>query len=353
LAFANALGEHLVVNRYAWVILGNEPTIDAVATLASLDWVRDIFPIDLRRSEHALDRIMCKATFTEAADAAGIRVPPSWGCLTVADLNHAIDALGLPVIIKPTRGWAGDGVFAIRDRTEIETIFDKARLRAPLIVQRLLAGDVGSTQMLLDHGTPVCWFSSFKRQVWPGEFGPSCVREIFEDPQIEPILTKIGEVTGFHGLCGIDWLRGADGQISVLEFNPRPTPSMDVGRFAGVDFSRSIAAMVSGSRLVQRPRTVRGLMVYLFPQHPTRCMMTHDLAGLSKWLPFVARHSVPWNEPSILLGDSRILLRQFATMIKSDVRRSIIAFKRWVKRLLHLHRSESAAPPRAPAPRAG
>jgi glutathione synthase/RimK-type ligase-like ATP-grasp enzyme len=339
-AFVAALRDHFAQapERYEWLILGNEPTLDAVARCGSPDWTRGFFPVD-PADEQAIARITCKAAFAKACDAAGVPVPMSCAASSLDELRSAAGAIGYPMIIKPNRGWAGDGVRKVRDETELITAYGQVRDLQPFIAQRFLDGKVGSTQMLLDHGVPVCWSSSLKRQCWPEPFGPGCVREMCDDPQIEPILRAVGGVTGFHGLCGIDWIRRADDErIVVLEFNPRPTPAFEAARFAGVDFARSIAAMLSGQRDVQRPvaaaASAKPVCVYMFPQHPKRCLMTRDLRGLLAWLPFAAKHAIPWDEPRLLWADLRVLLRQTWPLARSEGYRLLGSFKSWVKQRL-------------------
>src|SRR5207248_1425247 len=120
---------------------------------------------------------------------------------------------------------------------------------------------------LFDHGTLICWLAASIHRPWPGPYGPASVREIVSRPQLETVLERIGRITGYHGLCGIDLIQDARDQLLVLELNARPTNGYHPGRVVGVDFAKSIRAMLPGTRYVQRPQLGRGRppAVYLFP----------------------------------------------------------------------------------------
>src|SRR5581483_6980339 len=101
----------------------------------------------------------------------------------------------------------------------------------------------------------------------------------------------------------IDWMHNSvDDSLRVLEFNPRPTPCYHLGRFAGVDFAKSIQGLLRGEKCLQRPcENGRKQSVYLFPQHPERCLEMREFGRLVHWLPGMAAHDVPWDEPRMLL----------------------------------------------------
>ncbi len=297
--FAAELRNHVQGGQceYAWVIFGDESTLSGVFDSRDESWPGKFFPVEPTRE--CFDRIMTKAAFTAAAGEFGVPIPKSFTCQSVDEVIIAVGSVGLPAVLKTTRGAGGDGVRVVLAERELAGVLHDLRHRFPLVVQEYVSGQVGSTQLLLDHGVPICWMAADKTECHPRPLGPSCVRRIVLHPQMESIIVAVGKLTGFHGLCGIDWIARADGSIVVLEFNPRPTPAMHLGPLAGADPAKAIRAMLAGERCVQRPRKAADLRstVYMFPQHIRRCLAEGDFASLLNWVPGRATHDVPWNEP--------------------------------------------------------
>jgi predicted ATP-grasp superfamily ATP-dependent carboligase len=103
---------------------------------------------------------------------------------------------------------------------------------------------------------------------WPNCYGPSGGGKLVDNPQIEPILRILGEMTGFHGLCSIDWIEETStGRCLVIEFNPRATPSFFAGPAAGVDFSQGLRQAGTAESVRQRPRAEsNGKLFLMFPE---------------------------------------------------------------------------------------
>lgn len=299
-----ALRRHLEEHphRYRWVIFGDEPSLAEAAARRTEPWVRPWLPVS--PDTDALDIILSKAPFAEACQKTGIPFPRTHLCHNWDEVAAAAEAIGFPLILKNPYGNGGFGVRKVSDLAALRQAYEPWKDVQPLLVQQLMQGRLGACEMLYDHGQLVCWFASYIMQCWPDTFGPSTTRQVMTHPEMEPLLRRLGEILGYHGLCGIDWFHDpVDDSLVVLEFNARPTTCYHLGRFAGVDFAQSIRAMLTGSRLEQRPQVAPGAgpTVYLFPQHIFRCLGAPDLRGLLHWVPGMDCHDVPWNEPRMLL----------------------------------------------------
>jgi predicted ATP-grasp superfamily ATP-dependent carboligase len=221
--------------------------------------------------------------------------------------------------VKTSLGFGGNGVIRVNNPRELHTAFEKFRHRTPLVVQEFVAGRIGTTQMVLDHGKVLYWMPTFVTKCCPEPYGPSCVRVFLDETdlaQMKPIVENVAKMTNFRGMCGIDWIQRKDGSFAVLELNPRPTPAMELGRFAGVDCGEAVQALLTGKnvRLTPEPVTGRKKTVYLFPQHVQRCLCYHKYRDLRFWLPFAATHDIPWCEPK-LMASSLWRLMKLATRI--------------------------------------
>jgi hypothetical protein len=300
-----ALHEHLRNHKYDWIILGDEPTLVAIAAdnTEGGTWRDGWFPVaDL---ENGIPLITSKTVFTAAAPNFGIPVPQSRVCNNLAEVRAAVEQLGFPLMFKCARGFASNGVAKVRNSAEALSAFERFEARLPLVVQQFVEGRLGSTQMMFDHGKPICWVPAYKPVCWPEPFGTSCVREMLDQQSIDamkPIVDNIGRMTEFHGLCGMDWIQQADGSFRILEFNPRPTTVMHLGPLSGVDCTDSIRAMLRGQELVQNPKAATQARVYMFPQFLRRAVRDGRWSDFRYYVPFVAYHDIPWEEPGFVVS---------------------------------------------------
>jgi hypothetical protein len=325
--FSRALREHLEQNpgRYAWVLVGDENAVIELAENQDKSWLRGWFPVD--PDGPAVQIIHSKTDFTAAAAKAGLPVPGSKTCNDHREVVEAAESFGYPVMLKAEHGFGGTGVGRANSSAELEQLFGTLADRLPLVVQKFEVGRVGSTQILFNRGQLVCWASSYKVDVFPEPYGPSSAREFMVHPDFQEILNGVGRLTGFHGLCAIDWIqRDSDKSISIIEFNPRPAPLVHLGHCSGVSFSAAIADMLAGRFELRPPRDMGARTVYLFPQNLARCIEGRywkDL--LAHWTPGLCRHDVPWNQPGLLWSQTRALLKRLKRVLAADISRTFKA----------------------------
>jgi carbamoylphosphate synthase large subunit len=266
---AGVLKDHLEahVDGYVWTIIGDEPLLREISRRRNEEWVKGIFPVD--PSGEGADIITSKTAFSVAASRVGLPVPPFHVSATLEEVEEAVEDLGLPVAMKESYGSGGIEVRIVSDRQGLAGAFDNLKIGVPLLVQAFVPGLVGSTEVLYDHGRPLCWNSTYTVETYPRGTGASCIREVTVPPAIERIVGDVGSLLGFHGLGGIDWIHDTkNGVLKVIEFNPRPTPGYHFGYVGGVDFSLAVRSMLEGKEMVQKPCLVddgRGARVSMFP----------------------------------------------------------------------------------------
>jgi len=281
---------------YSWVLIADEPLLRVFLKHPAGPVLARLAP--MTDDPLALARILSKVSFNQDAQKVGVPVP-SFRVLTDENDRPRQSLRGAPTVAKMEESLSGSGVRVIKTEEEHEAA--KAELTArPLMFQQYKPGRVGATGVLFNHGEPKCWFSYFLSHNWPHAYASSSALDIYWHPAIEPILTKIGKMTNFHGLCGIDWVMDDEsGAPLVLELNPRPTPGIYAGHVAGVDFPRAIAEWMDGDPTIHRPSEKASSFHRMFPQNLFWSIDNHDAFEFFR----------TWQDAPI--SDSKLLASQF------------------------------------------
>ena len=128
------------------------------------------------------------------------------------------------------------------------------------------------------------------------------------DNQIEPLLRALAKTVTFHGLCAIDWIQEAGtGRIFVIEFNPRPTPSLYAGTYSGVSFSRAIAGLLHGGAVPERPAVDAAGEFVMFPESMYHAIDSQNLGLIARSVA-----SAPFHDPGLLFANVRRILTHYA-----------------------------------------
>ena len=96
---------------------------------------------------------------------------------------------------------------------------------------------------LWDHGRPVAGFTARRTRQYPLEFSyTSTFVETVDAPDVQAASERFLGAIGHHGLVEIEYKRDArDGQLKLLDINPRPWSWFSLAAAAGVDFGAAIA----------------------------------------------------------------------------------------------------------------
>ncbi len=308
-AYVDALRDAVWAHRYAWVLIADDPLLVALRARAARGerWVRDLLPI---AGDHPWAAIVAsKTAFAELGTAAGLPVPPSRTCVSLADAQRAAGELGVPFMLKQSSGFAGLGVRLVVDRADVARAWGELAPAEPVVAQRYVDGPVGNTIFLMDRGRPICWMSAYKARTFQGPFGPSSARRFMVHDDIAPLVRRIGALTRYHGFGAVDWIHGADDRLHAIELNTRPVPTIHMGPRAGVDFARAVRELLEGTATVQVPPPPP-------PDAPVHAMFPEDIYRLAHDRRLDApawSADVPWTDPRLLLYH----LRHFARVLRS------------------------------------
>jgi FAD-dependent urate hydroxylase len=208
--------------------------------------------------EQALTVAVDKTLTLSFAENLGMRVPRGAFVTDMADAEAAIDDVGLPAVVKPTRSWAqgagvGQRLVAVVARTRSEAL---TAIRAVLsagnevVLQEWLPGDREAISFFHARGRTWARFAQRADRTFPPLGGNSVVRESIPLPEdLAPAAERLICELGLDGYSEVEFRRDAEGRGALMEVNPRLSASVEIAARAGVPFPRLLHDWVSGAPL--------------------------------------------------------------------------------------------------------
>jgi predicted ATP-grasp superfamily ATP-dependent carboligase len=264
--------------KYDKILLGDDPLIWELASRRDEPWARELLPC--AADDETIDFLIFKTNFIQGCSKNDIPIPPSFVCGNADQVRHAVREIGFPLILKRNQGHSGEGVRVVHSEREL----DGLDMKSAVVVQKLIEGKICSAAALYKEGALLGFYSYFRSRTW-GPLGSSTAVEFHVFPQLRDVLERLGRISKFDGLCGIDFMHEeSTSRIYILEQNFRPTLTMLLGTKVGVDF---IALLRNRDRpaalpMVQDP-TVHAV-VPLFPSDIVRAISQRDFRILLRWL---------------------------------------------------------------------
>jgi len=243
-----------------------------------------------------------KAALARQAAAAGVPVPPGDA---VDDERAALDlaeALGYPVIVRPTVGTASSGVMRCRDAAGVRRAMRELPQpvgwippgAARALLQRMLTGRHANHPAVAWQGRELAGFTRVAVRQFP-EGGPSSVARYTPNPGIAAANARLLGAIGLTGFASTEYLIDDDtGVAHLIEINRRMTPATHTGPRVGVDIASALAAACANRPWNGPTDAPEGtdLTLALFPQEWLR-----DRAS-----PFLSTcaNDAPWDDPALL-----------------------------------------------------
>jgi predicted ATP-grasp superfamily ATP-dependent carboligase len=313
-------GDELVRRLVRWGYQQPEPPVlfyqdDRALLLASRhrDQLRQAFRYVIP-DQQLVEQLVDKQQFQKLAEKLKLPVPKA----VSADPSRELPPSGVafPVIVKPlTRRndlWnpVGGGGKAVRYDTPeaLRAAWPMlAGMGARVLVQELIPGPESQIESyhvyVDDKGDVVADFTGRKIRTYPVAYGDSTALEITDAWDVTELGRKVVKTLRLKGVAKLDFKRAPDGQLLLLEINPRFTLWNHLGAVAGVN----IPALVYGD-LTGRPRPTAA---------PVRagvqwCKVWSDQAAaraggmsLLRWLPWAlgceAKSAFAWDDPMPLI----------------------------------------------------
>jgi D-aspartate ligase len=252
--FLAELGDAL--GRPAPIIPTHDEPLNAIARGRERLGERFLYPFP---GWETLAPMQKKRSQVERAQELGVPVPATRHPETAAEARAAADAIGYPVLVKPSeptgfkRRFHGKQAFRCESGAEVEANFELAREHEPM-VQELIPGDDDELYMLGSYlaadGEALGLFSGRKLLQTPPGIGTCRIGEaIWVDGVVEQGL-RLLRGFGFHGLSQVEFKRDPrDGVFKLMEVNARLWQWHGLAIACGVDLPRMAYWDLLGQRL--------------------------------------------------------------------------------------------------------
>lgn len=256
-----------------------------------------------------------KRRFYQLAQRVGLPVPRTQ--FFDADAQSGWDAIDLkyPYIIKPVARtpvvWnavmKSEKAVHIGSADDLRSFRERicaAKTRFELIAQELVAGPesaIESYQVYIDdEGGVVGEFTGKKVRTFPVELGHSCALAISDAPDVAELGRDMARRIDLRGgVAEFEFKRAPDGELHLLEINPRFNLYQHLGAAAGVNLPALVYGDLTG---LPRPAARRARAGVRW------CRMWHDLrsarAGgvpFKEWLGWAmsceVKRGISWDDP--------------------------------------------------------
>jgi hypothetical protein len=123
-----------------------------------------------------------------------------------------------------------------------------------------------------------------------GTIGPPTVIRRVDCPQIHDAARKVARRFNLSGMHGLDFIRDENGNVHLIEINPRATQGGTLAFGAGRDLPAALAVSLSQDNRGIRPAIGNDLVAF-FPRAWQ--------GGGGDYLA-TAHHDIPWDDPAVL-----------------------------------------------------
>lgn len=277
--------------KYDWIILADDSALQRVSdAIAEIDSNEDrenlaklLLPLTKKENRLTLGS---KAGLHLLCQKYSILSPKS----TVYDRSTApeksLGNISFPLLLKVDRSMGGSGVFLCKNIEEVNAQLSKLNdfEKQNLLFQEYIDGDNCSVEAIFNSGVLVSYAFSVVLKTMGGPFGVSVERRYESRPPIESILKNIGSSFGIHGISSMTFIfNRIHNQYFLIESDLRPNVWFPLARFAGVDFSRSIAEFFSGIKAGNN-KVVEPVVIRHFSRSISTAIEHFDFKEIFKWV---------------------------------------------------------------------
>jgi|TARA_R110002072_G_scaffold228854_1_gene386072 predicted ATP-grasp superfamily ATP-dependent carboligase len=189
--------------------------------------------------------LLNKFRFHELCTRHGIPTPGVWKLSDISDINSLIGEIPFPCILKPTlvhlarTFMHGKKVLIMRNREELISAVKELPPETGIwMIQEIIPG--AESQITLAAGyaggsfEKCDIFTARKLRQYPSGFGSASMVISEHCSETRDLTSQLIQSIGFQGVYGSEFKRDPrDGQLKIIEINPRPTLWFHLSHVAG------------------------------------------------------------------------------------------------------------------------
>ena len=235
--------------RYVNQVLGvcEKEDVDLIISFSSLD----IFPFKIEKEKFDKKGIKIalglkdtnltltandKFQFCKYAKEKGIKIAKTGDRLVYSkdDIKEFMEHESVDKVVTKQVDSTGAKGMDVLSKEDLCVDF---RYRTGAIVQEFLTGDEYSVDCFCKDGEVL--FSCVKKN-YEMDLGVSIYSEMVNRPDIDEMCAKACKELRLDGLVGFDLKEDENGEVYILECNPRPTATISLVRYAGVNLLKHL-----------------------------------------------------------------------------------------------------------------
>ncbi len=167
---------------------------------------------------------------------------------TYDDLSEAKKALTqkeiqFPLMVKPKKGFGSADLFKANNLDELEVFFN---YRPSMVIQEFAAGEEYSFDILHNLNSEVVKVYCKKKMAMRS--GETDKAIMLKDKKLIDFGLKLGSLFDNKGPMDVDFFMTSEGEVKVLEINPRFGGGYPISHAAGANFPSAMIGMLKGEK---------------------------------------------------------------------------------------------------------
>ena len=217
--------------------------------------------------QHSIETAFNKRNTYALAQQLGIPYPRTLYPQSMAEVEQLSLELGFPVVVKAIVEEGTNVVHYPRSREQLLQMYEPlctergyAPPRLPMLQEFVHSDDIGySFAALYKHGRCKRIFMYREIRSIPVRGGSSTYAESFFDEELKQHGMRLLDALNWTGVAQMDFRRGADGGLRLMEINPKFWASLELALAAGLNFPQLLCEMATGQDLSYSEEYVHGV----------------------------------------------------------------------------------------------
>ncbi len=187
------------------------------------------------------------------AERCGIPIPKTLFTRDRGDLEISESKIRFPCVIKKVNPFE-TGVFYCNDANEFKTVAGKIGNNLPAgyefpIIQEYIDGKGVGFYALYDCGKCIAYFMHERIHEYPITGGASTLAKSVYDIQLKKMGTKLLTRLKWHGAAMVEFKKDAEGNVKLMEINPKFWGSLELSHKAGINFPYLLYLLAMGKEI--------------------------------------------------------------------------------------------------------